>query len=31
MRPICFDTCSHTYRIMGDIVAMAFNCGKGLM
>ena len=30
MKPICFDTCSHTYRIIGDIVAKAFNCGKGL-
>ena len=28
---ICFDTCSHTYRMMGDIVAKAFNCGKELM
>ena len=31
MKPICFDTCSHTYRMMGDIVAKAFNCGKELM
>lgn len=31
MRPICFDTCAHTYRIMGDTVAKAFNCGKELM
>ena len=31
MKPICFDTCSHTYRMMGDIAAKAFNCGKELM
>ena len=31
MKPICFDTCSHVYRIMGDAVAKAFSCGKALM
>ncbi len=31
MKPICFDTCAHVYRIMGDEVAKAFSCGKGLM
>lgn len=31
MKPICFDTCSHTYRIMGEIAAKAFSCGKELM
>lgn len=30
MKPICFDTCSHAYRIMGDIVANAFSVGKEL-
>ena len=24
MKPICFDTCAHVYRIMGDVVANAF-------
>jgi len=28
MKPICFDTCQHVYRLMGDIVATAFSCGK---
>lgn len=28
MKPICFDTCAHTYRIMGDVVAQAFSAGK---
>ena len=31
MKPICFDTCSHTYRVMGDIVAKAFSAGKEWM
>ena len=31
MKPICFDTCQHVYRIMGDAVASAFSCGKELM
>ena len=31
MKPICFDTCAHVYRIMGDVVANAFSCGKDLM
>jgi hypothetical protein len=31
MKPICFDTCAHVYRIMGDAVAAAFSCGKELM
>ena len=31
MKPICFDTCQHVYRIMGDAVAPAFSCGKDLM
>ena len=30
MKPICFDTCAHVYRIMGDVVANAFSCGKEL-
>ena len=28
MKPICFDTCQHVYRIMGDVVAKAFLVGK---
>ena len=28
MKPICFDTCSYTYRIMGEVVAPAFSIGK---
>ena len=28
MKPICYDTCSHVYRIMGEVVAKAFSCGK---
>ncbi len=31
MKPVCFDTCAHVYRIMGDAVAKAFSCGKALM
>ena len=30
MRPICFDTCVHVYRVMGEVVAKAFSCGKEL-
>jgi hypothetical protein len=30
MRPICFDPCQHVYRLMGDVVAKAFSCGKVL-
>ena len=31
MKPISFDTCAHVYRIMGDVVANAFSCGKELL
>ncbi len=31
MKPISFDTCGHTYRIMGEVVANAFSVGKELM
>ena len=31
MKPICFDTCRHVYRLMGEVVAPAFSCGKELM
>jgi len=31
MKPICFDTCSHAYRIMGDVVAPAFSVGNELL
>ena len=31
MKPVCFDTCQHVYRIMGEVVAKAFSCGKKLM
>ncbi len=30
MRPVCFDTCSHVYRLMGEAIAQAFSCGKEL-
>ena len=30
MKPICFDTCQHVYRIMGDAVAKAFSVGKAI-
>ena len=30
MKPLCFDTCAHVYRIMGDAVATAFSVGKSL-
>ena len=28
MKPVCFDTCAHVYRLMGGEVARAFSCGK---
>jgi len=28
MKPICFDPCQHVYRLMGEVVAKAFSCGK---
>lgn len=31
MKPICFDTCRHAYRLMGEVVAPAFSCGRELM
>ena len=31
MKPLCFDTCAHVYRLMGEAVAPAFSCGKELM
>lgn len=31
MKSICFDTCGHVYRLMGEAVAPAFSCGKELM
>jgi len=31
MQPICFDPCQHVYRIMGDVVAKAFSCGKEIV
>jgi len=31
IKPICFDTCQQVYRLMGDVVAKAFSCGKELM
>jgi len=30
MRPVCFDTCAHVYRLMGDAVAKAFSCGRAI-
>ena len=30
MKPICFDTCAHVYRLMGEVVAKAFSCGAEL-
>jgi len=30
MRPICFDSCQHVYRLMGQEVAKAFSCGLTL-
>ena len=31
MKKNLFDPCAHVYRIMGDVVANAFSCGKELM
>ena len=31
MQPLCFDTCRHVYRLMGEVVDKAFSCGKELM
>ncbi|MBQ3749576.1 MAG: hypothetical protein II863_19365 [Kiritimatiellae bacterium] len=31
MKPVCFDTCQHVYRLMDASVAPAFSCGKELM
>ncbi|MGN0844690.1 MAG: hypothetical protein ACI4QT_05645 [Kiritimatiellia bacterium] len=31
MKPVCFDTCAHTYRIMGYAIAKAFSCGKDMI
>ena len=31
MKPICFDSCQHAYRLMGEVVDKAFSCGKELM
>ncbi|MBR1920699.1 MAG: flavin reductase [Kiritimatiellae bacterium] len=28
MKPVCFDTCRHVYRVMGAAVAKAFSCGR---
>ena len=30
MKPICFDSCQHVYRLMGETVAKAFSCGEAL-
>lgn len=30
LKPVCFDTCAHVYRIMGKVVDKAFFCGKEL-
>jgi flavin reductase (DIM6/NTAB) family NADH-FMN oxidoreductase RutF len=31
MRPVCYDPCAHVYRAVGEAVAKAFDCGKGLV
>ena len=31
MKPICFDTYQHVYRLMGEVITNAFSCGKELM
>ena len=31
MKPLCFDTCQHVYRLMGEVVANAFSVGKELI
>ena len=28
MKPICYDPCAHVYRLMGEVTAKAFSCGK---
>ena len=28
MKPICYDPCAHVYRLMGEVAAKAFSCGK---
>lgn len=28
MKPLCYDPCRHAYRLVGDVVAKAFSCGK---
>ena len=30
MKPLCFDPCQHVYRLMGEIAARAFSCGREL-
>ena len=30
MKPVCYDPCAHVYRVMGEVVAKAFSCGKGI-
>ena len=30
MKPLCFDPCQHVYRLMGEVAARAFSCGKAL-
>ena len=30
MKPLCFDPCRHVYRLMGDVAARAFSCGRKL-
>ena len=30
MKPLCFDPCQHVYRLMGEVAARAFSCGKKL-
>ena len=30
MKPICYDPCAHVYRVMGEMVAKAFSCGKSV-
>ena len=28
MKPICYDPCAHVYRLIGEVTAKAFSCGK---
>lgn len=28
MRPVCYDPCAHGYRLVGEAVAKAFECGR---